>query len=98
MKLEKIKLSELAKADLNEREMFRLLGGGDPGCCQCGCHGPSTTGDNDSANDAGGLTSDPEATTPCDTPAPPPVTPPVTPPPPQKDCNQCIPLDVPCKK
>ena len=36
MKLKKINLSELSNADLNEREMCRLLRGGDPGCCQCG--------------------------------------------------------------
>lgn len=64
MKLEKINLSELANADLNEREMCRLLGGGTPGCCQCGCHYSATTASNDSANTSEGKTSDPGAT-PC---------------------------------
>ena len=91
MKLQKINLNQLANADLNEREMYRLLGGGDHGCCQCGCHGSSTTGSNNSANNAGGQTSDPGATTPCDTPSPPLP----SPPPPQRNCL-CIPLDVPC--
>jgi natural product precursor len=93
MKLTKINLSELANTDLNEREMCRLLGGGTPGCCQCGCHGSSTTSSNDSANDADGYTSDPDATTPCDeeeaTPGPTVPPPPPIPP---------IPLDVPCHK
>lgn len=72
MKLEKIKLTELADAELNEREMCRILGGGTPGCYQCGCHyatsGGSLTSTNDSANDAGGLTSDPGVLPCCSTP------------------------------
>jgi natural product precursor len=71
MKLEKINLNELATAELDEREMYRLLGGGTAGCCQCGCNystsGGSSTSDNDSANNSSGYTSDPGATTPCDT-------------------------------
>jgi len=59
MKLTKINLNELANADLNEREMCRLLGGGTPGNCQCSCAGSSTTGTNNSANNASGLTSEP---------------------------------------
>ena len=59
MKLVRINASELANADLNEREMCRLLGMGEPGCCQCGCHYSATTATNDTANDTGGLTSDP---------------------------------------
>ena len=66
MKLTKINLNQLANADLNEREMCRLLGGGDPGCCQCGCNyansGGSSTEDNDNANNKSGLTSEPEIT------------------------------------
>lgn len=63
MKLKKISLDEVAKAELNEKEMLRLMGGGTPGCCQCGCNyegagGGSSTSDNRSANDAHGLTSD----------------------------------------
>ncbi len=38
MKLNKLKLNQLSDADLNEREMLRILGGGTPGCCQCGCN------------------------------------------------------------
>ena len=73
MKLERINASELSNADLNERELCRLLGGaGEPGCCQCGCHYSATTATNNTANNTGGgLTSDPGAQ-PCDcsTPAP----------------------------
>ena len=70
MKLKKLKLNELSNSDLNEREMVRILGGGEPGCCQCGCNyegqpGGSSTSSNDSANDAYGYTSDP-GTNPCD--------------------------------
>ncbi len=71
MKLGKIKLTELADAKLNEREMCRILGGGTPGCCQCGCHyatsGGSSTSANDSANNSGGMTSDPEEQPCCST-------------------------------
>ena len=67
MKLERISVSELATADLNEREMCRLLGGGEPGCCQCGCHYTSTTATNDAANNEYGYTSDPGAQ-PCNCP------------------------------
>ena len=35
MKLRKLKLNEASKAELNEREMCRVLGGGTHGCCQC---------------------------------------------------------------
>ena len=70
MKLKKLKLNELSNSDLNEREMVRILGGGEPGCCQCGCNyegqpGGSSTSSNDSANDANGYTSDP-GSHPCD--------------------------------
>jgi natural product precursor len=71
MKLTKISLNQLSDADLNEREMCRLLGGGTPGCCQCGCHYTASSSSNQSANNAEGYTSDPEATTPCDTTPPP---------------------------
>lgn len=58
-KLAKLKLKELADVQLNERGMSRILGGGTPGLCQCGCiyakEGGSSTGSNDSANTAGGL-------------------------------------------
>lgn len=49
MKLE-IKLTELADAELNEREMCRILGGGTPGCCQCGCNYATSEGVGVSAN------------------------------------------------
>jgi len=65
MKLEKISLKQLSKADLNERELCRLWGGGDPGCCQCGCNyagsGGSSSPTNYGANDDSGYTSDPGA-------------------------------------
>jgi natural product precursor len=75
MKLTKINLNQLSDTELNEREMCRLLGGGTPGCCQCGCNyatsGGSGSSSNDSANNANGYTSDPGATTPCDEPSTP---------------------------
>ncbi|SEG22807.1 TIGR04149 family rSAM-modified RiPP [Parabacteroides chinchillae] len=62
MKLKKLKLNEVARAELNERSMCRILGGGTPGCCQCSCayegQGGSTTSANSGANNAGGYTSD----------------------------------------
>lgn len=91
-KLQKIKLDELAGIDLNERGLCRILGGGTPGNCQCGClyaeAGGSKTGANDSANDTGGHYS-------------------TTCPPPQEQCpwcpslntSACVPTqpqDVPC--
>jgi len=75
MKLTKINLNALAKADLNEREMCRLLGGSDT-TCQCSCAGSSTTARQNSYNNAEGLASDPDAipTEPCTpTPSMPPV-------------------------
>jgi natural product precursor len=78
MKLTKISLNQLSDTELNEREMCRLLGGGTPGCCQCGCNyatsGGSSNSSNDSANNASGYTSDPGATTPCDEDTTPPPT------------------------
>lgn len=63
MKLKKISLNQISEANLNEREMCRLLGGGTPGCCQCGCHyagtpGGASTSANTSANNAEGKYSD----------------------------------------
>ncbi len=70
MKLKKLKLNEIEKIELNEREMCRILGGGTPGCCQCGCkyvgQGGSSTSDNRDANDAYGLNSDYSAQPCCD--------------------------------
>lgn len=60
-KLQKLKLTQLSDVNLNEREMCRLLGSGDPGCCQCSCayanSGGASTNANDSANNANGYTS-----------------------------------------
>ena len=62
MKTDKLKLHEISGSELNELEMCRVLGGGEVGCCQCGCKyassGGSSTSANNSANNAGGLTSD----------------------------------------
>lgn len=51
-KLGKIKLNQLNKAELSERELNRLLGG--TNCCLCGCRGSSSNGQNGAANTAGG--------------------------------------------
>lgn len=48
----KIKLNRLSKAELNERELNRLLGGSN--CCVCGCRyvnqGGSSYAENGNAN------------------------------------------------
>lgn len=51
--LTRIKLNQLNKAELSERELNRLLGG--DGCCICGCRGISTNYDNGNANTNGGV-------------------------------------------
>lgn len=51
-KLAKIKLTQLNKTEVSERELNRLLGGGN--CCICGCRGSSSTGTNGGANTEGG--------------------------------------------
>lgn len=51
-KLSKIKLSQLNKAELGEREMNRLLGG--ENCCICHDRGSSSIELNQAANNAGG--------------------------------------------
>ena len=63
MKLDKIPINQMEEVDLDEMAMCRLLGGGTPGCCQCGCHYSSSTSSNSSANNAQGYTSDPGAQT-----------------------------------
>ncbi len=69
MKLNKLKLNQLSDADLNEREMVRILGGGTPGCCQSGCnYAGESGGSSSSANDANGYTSDPGSHPCCDDP------------------------------
>ena len=47
-KLGKIKLDQLNKAELSEKELNRLLGG--ENCCLCACAGPSGPVDNFNAN------------------------------------------------
>ena len=51
----KIKLNQLNKAELSEKEMNRLLGGDH--CCTCGCQGISSSVDNNMANYADDLVS-----------------------------------------
>jgi natural product precursor len=59
IKLRKMSLSQQSNADLSQREMNSLFGGGTPGCCVCGCayygngNGSSST-DNNNANNAYG--------------------------------------------
>lgn len=49
-KLKKVSLSNLAKNELESRELRSLLGGAN--CCICGCQGPSGTQSNANANNA----------------------------------------------
>jgi natural product precursor len=57
--LGKLKLNRLSDVELNEKELNRILGGGTPGDCCCGCNyassGGSSSSANDSANNASGL-------------------------------------------
>ena len=48
MKLKNLKLAQLSKAELSQRELNRLVGGAN--CCICGCQGPSSSFDNRDAN------------------------------------------------
>ena len=52
-KLGKIKLDQLNKAELSEKELNRLLGG--ENCCLCACAAASGPVDNFNANVAGSL-------------------------------------------
>ncbi len=52
--VKKINLTQLNKVELSEKELNRLLGGGN--CCLCGCRGSSSNQDNGGANTIGGLT------------------------------------------
>ncbi len=54
-KIGKLKLNQLSKAELEKHEMKNVLGG-TPSGCQCGCGGPSSVGDNCSANGSYGYT------------------------------------------
>lgn len=58
-KLGKLKLNQIEKSEMENREMNNLKGGGDS--CSCGCHYASTGGssyaDNRKANWTGGQTS-----------------------------------------
>ncbi len=55
MVLKKLKLVQLSKAELSQRELNRLIGGDK--CCICSCSGPSSSADNHSANTKGGYES-----------------------------------------
>lgn len=63
VKLGELKLNQLSKANLNQKEMNSLFGGANPvGCCVCGCYyagagGGSSVGGNSGANGASGLES-----------------------------------------
>ena len=48
-KLGKFKLNQLDKANLENKEMNLLKGGG---CCACACAGPSPSATNSSVNDS----------------------------------------------
>ena len=50
--ISKLKLVNLSNRELAKKELNKIRGGG---CCICGCQGPSSTMDNASANNAGGL-------------------------------------------
>mgnify|MGYP000865655279 FL=1 len=50
--IEKLKITQLGKAELSKRELNRLVGG--DGCCICGCRGSSSNSDNGGANRRGG--------------------------------------------
>ena len=52
-KLSEIKLGQLNKVELSERELNRLLGGSN--CCICHDRGSATLKDNDVANIQGGV-------------------------------------------
>ena len=83
MKYNKITLGQLANVELDELELCNALGG-ESGNCQCGCHyagsgGGSSSPTNYSANDEGGLKSDPSC--------PPPQNNCSCPPPPQPICD-----------
>ena len=47
MKIDVLKLDQLDKVAMGERELSQLTGGN---CCGCGCNGPSSTTDNANAN------------------------------------------------
>ncbi|MDR1201552.1 MAG: TIGR04149 family rSAM-modified RiPP [Tannerellaceae bacterium] len=60
IKLRKMSLSQQSNADLSQREMNSLFGGGTPGCCVCGCayysiEGGASAVDNSGANNAYGF-------------------------------------------
>jgi natural product precursor len=54
-KLEKLKLHQLSKVELEERRMSIIRGGGTSGTCSCGCSNYNTNS-NCSANDSSGYT------------------------------------------
>ncbi len=50
MKDKKISLVHLHQKELDKKRSSLVLGGGTPGNCGCGCHGPSNQCDNRRAN------------------------------------------------
>ena len=50
--IEKLKITQLSKAELGKREQNHLVGG--ENCCVCGCLGSSSSYDNSGANYRGG--------------------------------------------
>ena len=52
---DKIKLTQLHREELSKKELNKLLGKGTPGCCVCGCFGPSGSFANSGANNKDGL-------------------------------------------
>ena len=66
-KIGKLKLNQLNKAEFEKAAMKELIGGGYPGCCQCGCPGPSSTYWNDYFNTAEGSSSGTSGNCTCDT-------------------------------
>ena len=55
MKLKNLKLAQLSKAELSQRELNRLIGG--EKCCICNCSGSSSSFDTHGANTKGGYES-----------------------------------------
>ena len=54
-KNQKLSLANLHKQELENSQLSKIIGGGTPGNCGCGCNGPSSTCDNGNANWTGGL-------------------------------------------
>jgi natural product precursor len=52
-KISNLKLNDLSKVELENKEMNNLVGG----ACGCGCQGPSSNDDNEEANNVYGYDS-----------------------------------------